>query len=166
MTVAQKIRVLIVDDHVMVRQGLRAVLQSYPNIDVVGEAGNGEEAVLSVAKLQPSIVVMDIGMPNLDGIGATRLIKTQYPQIAVLGLSVNAPSYHVDAMLKAGAFEVVTKEKAVDELYSAIQRATAALQPILILQEQAPASGEQAGEVESTKAERPSDVLPLKEPKI
>ena len=102
MSAAHKIRVLIVDDHVMVRQGLRAVLQSYPNIDVVGEAGNGEEAVSSVTKLQPAIVVMDIGMPNLDGIGATRLIKTQYPQIAVLGLSVNAPSYHVDAMLKAG----------------------------------------------------------------
>ncbi|HEX5550906.1 MAG TPA: response regulator transcription factor [Nitrospira sp.] len=85
MTAAQKIRVLIVDDHVMVRQGLRAVLQSYPNIDVVGEAGNGEEAISSVPKLQPTIVVMDIGMPNLDGIGATRLIKTQYPEIAVLG---------------------------------------------------------------------------------
>jgi DNA-binding NarL/FixJ family response regulator len=80
MTAAQKIRVLIVDDHVMVRQGLRAVLQSYPNIDVVGEAGNGEEAISSVPKLQPTIVVMDIGMPSLDGIGATRLIKTQYPE--------------------------------------------------------------------------------------
>ena len=102
MATAQKIRVLIVDDHVMVRQGLRAVLQSYPNIDVVGEAGNGEEALSSVAKLQPTIVVMDISMPSIDGIAATRLIKTQYPQIAVLGLSVNAPSYHVDAMLKAG----------------------------------------------------------------
>jgi len=135
MSAAQKIRVVIVDDHVMVRQGLRAVLQSYPNIEVVGEAGNGEEAVLIAAKLQPTIVVMDIGMPNLDGIAATRLIRTQYPQISVVGLSVNAPSYHVDAMLKAGAFEVLTKEKAVDELYGAIQRATAAVQPILILQE-------------------------------
>jgi DNA-binding NarL/FixJ family response regulator len=119
-TTAQKIRVLIVDDHVMVRQGLRALLQSYPNIDVVGEAGNGEEAISSTTKLRPTIVVMDIGMPSLDGIGATRLIKAQFPQIAVLGLSVNAPTFHVDAMLKAGAFDVITKEKAVDELYSAI----------------------------------------------
>ena len=154
MVTAQKIRVLIVDDHVMVRQGLRAVLQSYPNIDVVGEAGNGEEALSSVAKLQPTIVVMDISMPSLDGIGATRLIKTQYPQIAVLGLSVNAPSYHVDAMLKAGAFDVITKEKAVDELYSAIQRATAAIQPILILQEQPPASVEQTGAAQPAEAPR------------
>jgi DNA-binding NarL/FixJ family response regulator len=135
MATAHKIRVLIVDDHTMVRQGLRAVLQSYVNIDVVGEAANGEEAMISVRKLQPAVVVMDIGMPTLDGIAATRLIKTQYPDVAVVGLSVNAPSYQVDAMLKAGAFDVVTKEKAVDELYSAIQRAIAAVQPILILKE-------------------------------
>jgi DNA-binding NarL/FixJ family response regulator len=141
MATAQKIRVLIADDHTMVRQGLRAVLQSYANIDVVGEAENGEEAVVNVRKLQPAVVVMDISMPTLDGIAATRLIKTQYPHVAVVGLSVNAPSYHVDAMLKAGAFDVVTKEKAVDELYSAIQRAIAAVQPILILNE-APASAE------------------------
>ena len=166
MTAAQKIRVLIVDDHVMVRQGLRALLQSYPNIDVVGEAGNGEEALSSVAKLQPTIVVMDIGMPSLDGIGATRLIKTQYPQIAVLGLSVNAPSYHVDAMLKAGAFDVITKEKAVDELYSGIQRAIAAIQPILILQEETPASVEQAGAAQPVEAPQTSDVKPAKAPKI
>ena len=73
MTAAQKIRVLIVDDHAMVRQGLRAVLQSYPNIEVVGEAANGEEGVASAQKVQPAVIVMDIGMPNLDGIGATRL---------------------------------------------------------------------------------------------
>lgn len=157
-TTAQKIRVLIVDDHVMVRQGLRAVLQSYANIDVVGEAGNGEEAISSVAKLQPTIVVMDIGMPSLDGIAATRLIKMQYPDIAVLGLSVNAPTYHVDAMLKAGAFDVITKENAVDELYSAIQRAIAAIQPILILKEEPPATA-QAVEMQEP------NVLPAKEPK-
>ena len=157
MTAAQKIRVLIVDDHVMVRQGLRAVLQSYANIDVVGEAGNGEDALSSVAKLQPTIVVMDIGMPSLDGIAATRLIKMQYPDIAVLGLSVNAPTYHVDAMLKAGAFDVITKEKAVDELYSAVQRAIAAIQPILILKE----DPTETAPVEA----RESDVSPAKAPK-
>ena len=164
MTTAQKIRVLIADDHVMVRQGLRAVLQSYPNIEVVGEAGNGEQAILSVAKLQPTIVLMDIGMPNLDGIGATRLIKTQYPQTAVLGLSVNAPSYQVDAMLKAGAFDVVTKDKAIDELYGAIQRATAAIQPILILQEPPPASVDVASGNQATETQKASDVIPVKDP--
>jgi DNA-binding NarL/FixJ family response regulator len=102
-----------------------------------------------------------LGMPNLDGIGATRLIKTQYPQIAVVGLSVNAPSYQVDAMLKAGAFDVVTKEKAVDELYSAIQRATAAIQPILILEEP-PAPAKPA--LDSVDTKKVSDVIPVKEP--
>ena len=164
MTAAQKIRVLIVDDHAMVRQGLRAVLQSYPNIEVVGEAANGEEGVASVQKLQPAVIVMDIGMPNLDGIGATRLIKIQYPQIAVVGLSVNAPSFHVDAMLKAGAFEILTKEKAVDELYSAIQRAIAAVQPILILEEK-PATAGSAGETKQTEKRAPSDLTTSKEHK-
>ena len=164
MTAAQKIRVLIVDDHAMVRQGLRAVLQSYPNIEVVGEAANGEEGVACVQKLQPAVIVMDIGMPNLDGIGATRLIKIQYPQIAVVGLSVNAPSFHVDAMLKAGAFEVLTKDKAVDELYSAIQRAIAAVQPILILEEK-PATTGSAGETKQTETRAPSDVATSKEHK-
>jgi DNA-binding NarL/FixJ family response regulator len=97
---------------------------------------------------------MDIGMPSLDGIGATRLIRTQYPHIAVVGLSVNAPTYQVDAMLKAGAFEVLTKEKAVDDLYSAIQRATAAIQPIVILQEQPSVSTEQTGDLPSTDGVR------------
>lgn len=164
MTAAQKIRVLIVDDHAMVRQGLRAVLQSYPNIEVVGEAANGEEGVACVQKLQPAVIVMDIGMPNLDGIGATRLIKIQYPQIAVVGLSVNAPSFHVDAMLKSGAFEVLTKDKAVDELYSAIQRAIAAVQPILILEEK-PATTGPAGETKQTETRAPSDVTTSKEQK-
>jgi DNA-binding NarL/FixJ family response regulator len=164
MTAAQRIRVLIVDDHVMVRQGLRAVLQAYPNIEVAGEAGDGEEALSSVAKIQPTIVVMDIGMPSLDGIGATRLIRTQYPHIAVVGLSVNAPTYQVDAMLKAGAFEVLTKEKAVDDLYSAIQRATAAIQPIVILQEQPSDSTEQTGDKPSTDTQKASGVIPLKDP--
>jgi DNA-binding NarL/FixJ family response regulator len=122
---------------------------------VVGEAGNGEEAISSVAKVRPTIVVMDIGMPSLDGIAATRLIKTQYPQTAVLGLSANAPTYHVDAMMKAGAFEVITKEKAVDELYSAIQRATAAIQPILVLKEEPPATGHVAESPHQLPAEEP-----------
>ena len=160
MTAAHKIRVLIVDDHVMVRQGLGAVLRSYPNIDVVGEAGSGDEAISNVASLRPNVVVMDIGMPSLDGIAATRLIKRQHPEIAVLGLSVNAQSYQVDAMLKAGAFEVLTKEKAIDELYGAIQRATAAVQPILILEDPQAAPAGPTGVSQVTDAQRESDVPP------
>ena len=142
MAKANLIRVLLVDDHLMVRQGLRNVLQAYPNIEVVGEAGNGEEAVSIVGKLHPAVVVMDIIMPKMDGVAATRLIRTNYPDIAVLGLSVTPHSYHIDAMIKAGAFEVLTKEKAVHELYSEIQRAVAAVLPIVILEDTA---AEEAG---------------------
>ena len=103
MTTAQKIRVLIADDHVMVRQGLRAVLQSYPNIEVVGEAGNGEQAILSVAKLQPTIVLMDIGMPHMDGIEATVRIRAELPEIRILGLSMQPRSAAAQAIEQAGA---------------------------------------------------------------
>ena len=82
----------------------------------------------------------------------------------MVGLSVNAPSFHVDAMLKAGAFEVLTKEKAVDELYSAIQRAIAAVQPILILEEK-PATTGSAAETKQTEKRAPSDVTTSKEQK-
>jgi DNA-binding NarL/FixJ family response regulator len=129
------VRVLLVEDHPIVRQGVRSLLETYSNLEVVGEAHDGEEAVAKVAKLQPAVVVMDINMPKMDGVAATRLIRTNYLHIAVLGLSVNAEGYHHDAMLRAGAFEVLSKEHAVDLLYSAIQRAVASIQPILIQEE-------------------------------
>ena len=113
----------------MVRQALRSALQGYPNIEVVGEASDGEEAVAAASKLQPSVIVMDISMSKMDGITATRLIKAQYPHIAVIGLSVHP---EVDGMRQAGAFEVLSKENAVTELYCAVQRAIASIQPILI----------------------------------
>jgi DNA-binding NarL/FixJ family response regulator len=134
---AAAVRVLLVEDHTIVRQGVRSLLETYPNLDVVGEAHDGEEAVMKVGNLQPAVVVMDINMPKMDGIAATRLIRTNYPHIAVLGLSVNAEGYHHEAMLRAGAFEVVSKEHAVDRLYSAIQRAVASVQPILVLEDPA-----------------------------
>ena len=114
------IRVLIVDDHAMVRQGLRTVLDSYADLEVVGEACNGEEAVAMTGQFQPAIVVMDINMPKMNGIEATAHIKTQYPKTVVIGLSVNAGAENRDAMLKAGAALLLTKEAAVRELYDAI----------------------------------------------
>jgi DNA-binding NarL/FixJ family response regulator len=135
MTLAKQIQVLLVDDETILRESLRSVLGSYPNIKVVGEARNGEEAVLSATKLKPDAVVMDINMPKMDGITATRLIKAQFPKIAVVGLSVNPKDYQEYAMAKAGAFEVLPKDSAVVELFGAIQRAVAAVQPVLILEE-------------------------------
>jgi DNA-binding NarL/FixJ family response regulator len=135
MATARLIRVLLIDDHVMVRQGVRTLLEAYPNIEVVGEAGDGEEGLRQVEMLQPSVVVMDITMPKMDGVTSTRLIKTYYPHTAVVGLSVLAQSYPIDTMIKAGAHEVITKEKAVDKLYDAIQRAVASMHPIDILED-------------------------------
>lgn len=79
---------LLVDDHLMFRQGLRTLLQSYPDIDVVDEAGDGAEAVSKVSTVQPTVVVMDISMPRMDGVAATRILKSQHSQVAVVGLSV------------------------------------------------------------------------------
>ena len=132
MAIARPIRVLLVDDQTIIRQGLRSALGAYPNIEVVGEAGDGEEAVERAAKLQPTVVVMDISMPKRDGISATQLIKAQHAQIAVVGLSVNPKDYQVYAMQKAGAFEVLNKDQPVTDLYGAIQRAVAAVRPVLI----------------------------------
>ncbi len=117
----KQIRVLLVDDHAMVRQGLRAVLESYPDVDVVGEAWNGEEAVARVEQLQPSIVVMDINMPKMNGIKATAQITSRFPGIIVIGLSVQAGGENEVAMRNAGAAMLLTKEAAVEELYRAIR---------------------------------------------
>jgi len=112
-----RIRVLLVDDHAMVREGLRSVLESYDDVEVVGEAANGEEAVAMVQRLRPTMVVMDINMPKMNGIEATAHISRTYPEIQVIGLSVNASGNNVQAMSKAGAVLLLTKEAAVNELY-------------------------------------------------
>jgi DNA-binding NarL/FixJ family response regulator len=135
METASPIRVLLVDDQAMVRQGLRSALEAYPNITVVGEAADGDEAVLGAAKHQPTVVVIDINMPKMDGITATRLIKTQHPEMVVLGITAEPEEYQIYAMQKAGASEVLKKDEAVNDLYAAIQRAVASVQPILILEE-------------------------------
>jgi signal transduction histidine kinase/ActR/RegA family two-component response regulator len=112
-----RIRVLLVDDHAMVREGLRSVLESYADVEIVGEASNGADALQMVENLRPSLVVMDINMPTMNGIEATAHISRTYPEILVIGLSVNATGNNVQAMLQAGAVLLLTKEAAVNELY-------------------------------------------------
>ena len=119
------IRVLLVDDHMMVRQGLRTVLESYGDIEVVGEAANGKESLECVEHLQPSVVVMDLSMPQMNGIDATMVIKARHPETIVLGLSVNASQDNRTAMTNAGASGFLTKEAAVDQLYDLIQHTIA-----------------------------------------
>ena len=117
------IRVLVVEDSSTVRRHLVATLQADADFQVVGEARDGEEAVACVEELRPAIVVMDIHMPKLNGIEATTLIKSRYPDTIVIGLSVNANVADHEAMKRVGAMMLLTKEAAVEELYRAIQQA-------------------------------------------
>ena len=115
--------VLIVDDHAMVRQEIRGILENHEDMQVIGEASDGREAVRLADCLLPGIVVMDINMPKMNGIEATREITTRHPEIIVIGLSVNANEQIHQAMISAGAARFLTKEAAVDWLYEAIRAA-------------------------------------------
>jgi DNA-binding NarL/FixJ family response regulator len=109
------------------RYTLRSVLRDYSDIEIVGEATDGEDAIAKAEQLRPAIVLMDINMPRLDGIAATRRITGNLTQVFVIGLSVDAGGHSVEAMRRAGAVAVVPKERAVDDLYDAIHRAVALL---------------------------------------
>jgi DNA-binding NarL/FixJ family response regulator len=106
----------------MVRQGLRSILESYADLEVVGEAADGEEAVDLAGRYQPEIVIMDVNMPRLNGIDATRRIKEASPHIVVIGLSVHTSPQNAEALLNAGAVAVVSKEQAAEDLYRTIER--------------------------------------------
>ena len=115
-------RVLLVDDDSLVLTVLTRILADYPDIEVVGQAATGEEAILKMQKLHPDILVMDIRMPKVDGIAAAREIKSKYPAVEIIGLSEHAHGYYAEAMLKAGAVAVYQKSQALEELYPAIKK--------------------------------------------
>ena len=114
------IRVLLVDNHAVFRHVIRTLLTQYPDIEVVGEAANGLQAVERADTLHPDIILMDVNMPKMNGIEATRFITVRYPKVAVIGLSANAIDYRA-AILEAGALTVLMKENVVEELYTVIQ---------------------------------------------
>ena len=109
----------------MVRQGLRTLLESYDDVAVVGEASDGEEAVSAAERWRPAVVVMDINMPKKNGIEATAEIKVRWPDIIVIGLSVNPGGANARAMEKVGATLLLTKDEAVVQLYEAIRKVLA-----------------------------------------
>jgi DNA-binding NarL/FixJ family response regulator len=116
------IRILLVDDECLVRKVLRQILATYPDVEVVGEAAAGDEAISSVERLQPHVVIMDIRMPRMDGIAAAREISQRFSHVKIIGLTEYAYGYHADAMEKAGAAGVYQKSKATEELYAAIKK--------------------------------------------
>jgi len=117
----KKIRVLIVDDHTLVRDGIRALLALVADIEVVGEATNGKEAVEQVRQLSPDVVLMDLAMPIMGGLEATRRIRREFPGTRVLALTQYDDSEYVVPVIEAGARGFVTKMAAFSELASAIQ---------------------------------------------
>ena len=118
---ADPIRLLLADDHAVVRSGLRLLLETQPDMVIIGEAETGEEAVRRTAELQPDVVLMDIEMPGINGIEAARRIKAQSPATAVLALTMYEDDQYFFEMLRAGAAGYVPKRAAPDELASAIR---------------------------------------------
>lgn len=128
----QKIRILLADDHTLVRSGIRSLLEDEPGLSVVGEAEDGRAAVSLASQLKPDVVLMDIAMPLLNGLEATRQIKTQCPGIKVLILSMHDNEEYIRQVLEAGAMGYILKDAAARELISAIQlvhRGEAVLSP-------------------------------------
>jgi len=119
--VSDQIRVLIADDHTIVRSGLRLLLEAEADIEVVGEALDGNEAQLLAESLKPDVILMDIAMPRVDGVEATRQIKSRWPEINVLVLTMHRTDDYFFEMLKAGASGYVLKGAETDELIHAVR---------------------------------------------
>jgi DNA-binding NarL/FixJ family response regulator len=113
-------RLLLADDHTLVRQGLRRILEEQPDWHVVAETGNGLEAVSLAADLQPDIVILDIGMPQLNGLGAARQIVKRAPAARVLIVSMHADEVHITKAVEAGAVGYLVKDSADTELVKAV----------------------------------------------
>jgi DNA-binding NarL/FixJ family response regulator len=117
-------RVLLVDDHAIIREGLRSLLEKQPQMEVVADTDDGRKAVELVRQFSPDIVIMDVTMPGLNGIEATRLITAESPEVKVIALSIHSQRRFVADMLSAGAAGYILKECLFDELVQAIDVVT------------------------------------------
>jgi DNA-binding NarL/FixJ family response regulator len=117
----KRIRILLADDHAVVRQGFKMILSAEKDMEIVGEAGNGREAVEQAEQLRPDIVVMDVAMPELNGIEATRRLAASMPHTRVIALSMHKDSVYVREILRAGARGYLLKDSGAGDLVSAIR---------------------------------------------
>ena len=120
---SQPIEILLLDDHPLIRRILRKMIESYGDLKVVGEAVNGEEAVLLAARLKPAVVIMDIHLPVLSGISASTLIKVNNPFVTIIALTAGGPCQDEQAMTIAGAAAVINKDDVLHALRPAILNA-------------------------------------------
>jgi two-component system response regulator NreC len=118
-----KIRILIADDHSIVREGVRMILDGQEDFEVVGEASTGRQALEEARRLRPDVVVMDISMPDMTGIEATKKIRSELSQTQVIGLTMHEDESYVFALLKAGAAGYVLKRAAAEDLVAAVRAA-------------------------------------------
>lgn len=116
-----KIRILLVDDHKILREGISSLVKGYDDMEVIGEAADGRTALRLVQELSPDIVIMDISMPDLNGIDATRKITADYPDVKVIALSMHYDKQFISEIFKAGAAGYLIKDSAFDELEHAIR---------------------------------------------
>ena len=116
------VRILIADDHKILRDGLESLLQKEPGFDVVGTAGDGREAVKLTGELHPDVVILDIGMPEMNGIDAAQKINQDFPSIRMIGLSVHTDPLYVERMFQNGAVGYLPKDCAAEELCAAIRK--------------------------------------------
>ncbi len=163
----KKIRVLLADDHTILRNGIRSLLEDEHDMEVVGEAEDGRAAVSLACQLQPDLVIMDIAMPLLNGLEATRQIKREVPQVKVLILTMHDNEEYIRQVLGAGAMGYILKDAAARELISAIrsvQRGEAILSPAvtrLVIEDYLRWGGPRPQEEDDSLSPREREVLQL-----
>ena len=155
------IRILIVDDHAVVRQGLRMFLALDPDLDIVGEAGDGAEAVEQARRLEPDVVLMDLLMPKMDGVAATAAIRRELPDVEVIALTSVLEDASVVGAVRAGAMGYLLKDTQADDLRAAIKAAASGTGPVVAQAAARLLREVRAPESPEALTERETDVLRL-----